>query len=227
MFEQRLAQATALADYLFAELRARVDLNTLAGRARLAELARPLLEKLPDGHYRDLMVGRLRQEAGLEATRLRPPPAAATASRADRNLRLIRTPLRKAIALLLYRPELALQAAGDVVPPPDSGEPGMHLLAELLGTLRSQPRLGIATLLERYRDTREGLILARLATWEPEVSEQDYQFEEEFADILAYLHRRRDPREQLPDILLRRGTPRALSDTEREVLRNLGKSLKK
>ena len=226
-FDRRLAQATALADYLFAELRVRADPDALAGRARLAELARPLLEKLPDGHFRDLMVGRLREEAGLETTRLRPPPAAASVSRADRTLRLTRTPLRKAIALLLYRPELAQQVEADAVPSPDSGEPGMQLLAELLGILRGRPQLNVATLLERYRDTREGVILERLAAWEPEVSEQEYRFEEEFADILAYLHRRQDPREQLPDILLRRGTPRALSDTEREALRSLGKPPKK
>jgi len=225
-FEQRLTQATPLADYLFAELRAQTDPDTLAGRARLAERARPLLEKLPDGHFRDLMIGRLRQEAGLEATRLRPPPVSAAASRADHNLRLIRTPLRKAIALLLYRPELARQLSADALPP-DSSEPGMPLLAELLGILRNQPHLRIATLLERYRDTREGKILERLAVWEPEVPEQDYQFERELTDILAYLRRRQDPREQLPDMLLRRGTPRALSDAERAVLQNLGKSPKK
>ncbi len=221
-FERRLAQATALADYLFAELRARTDPDTLAGRARLAELARPLLEKLPDGHYRDLMAERLRREAGLEATRLRTPPVA-VANRADRGLRLTRTPLRKAIALLLYRPELAQRVGTDAVPPGDNSEPGMQLLAELLEILRQHPQLKVATLLERYRDTREGAILERLAAWEPEVVEQEYQFEAEFADILAYLRRRRDPREQLPDILLRRGTPRALSATEREALRNLGK----
>lgn len=225
-FEQRLTQATPLADYLFAELRAQTDPDTLAGRARLAARARPLLEKLPDGHFRDLMIGRLRQEAGLEATRLRPPPVSAAASRADHNLRLIRTPLRKAIALLLYRPELARQLSADALPL-DSGEPGMPLLAELLGILRNQPHLRIATLLERYRDTREGKILERLAVWEPEVPEQDYQFERELTDILAYLRRRQDPREQLPDMLLRRGTPRALSDAERAVLQNLGKSPKK
>ncbi len=226
-FERRVAQATPLADYLFAELRARADPDTLAGRARLAELARPLLEKLPDGHYRDLMVGRLRQEAGLESTRLRPLPAA-TANRADRNLRLIRTPLRKAIALLLYRPELALKVAADTTPPANSGEPGVPLLAELLEILREQPQLNVATLLERYRGTREGVILERLATWEPEVSEQEYRFEEEFTDIMDYLRRRHDLREQLPDILLRWGTPRALSTAEREtLLRSLGKPPKK
>ena len=154
----------------------------------------------------------------MTTTRLRSPPIMA-ASRADRNLRLTRTPLRKVIALLLYRPELAQQATIS----PTNSEPGVKLLAELIETLRRHPQLRVATLLERYRGTREGAILEQLAAWEPEVAEQDYQFEAEFADILAYLRRRDDPRERLPDMLLQRGVPSALSPEERETVRNLSK----
>ena len=224
-FERRLEHATPLADYLFAELRAQVDPDTLAGRARLAQLARPLLEKLPDGSFRDLMDERLRQEAQVANTRLR-PPASTVASPADRNLRLTRTPLRKAIALLLYRPELARQTTDDPLALSDDGEPGVKLLANVIAVLRANPQLTTAALLERYRDTREGAILERLAAWEPGVPEQDYRFEEEFGDILASLGRRDDLRERLPDILLRRGSPRALSAEEREAVGNLGKAKK-
>ncbi|MFO1421530.1 MAG: DNA primase [Candidatus Competibacteraceae bacterium] len=225
-FERRLAQATPLADYLFAELRPQADPNTLAGRARLAELARPLLEKLPEGHFRDLMEERLRQEAQVVSTRLRPPPST-SASPADRNLRLTRTPLRRAIALLLYRPELAQQATDDDLALGDGDEPGVKLLANVLAVLRANPQLTTAALLERYRDTREGAILERLAAWEPEVPEHEFRFEQEFSDILASLGRRDDLRERLPEMLMRWGTPRALSAKDREeILRNLRKAKK-
>ena len=227
-FAQRLAQAVPLADYLFSELRTHGDPDTLAGRARLAERAQPLLEKLPEGHFRDLMAARLRQEAQLVQTRLRPPTAPALDARgaAERNAQLTRTPLRKAIALLLYRPELAATVAADDPALQARTPPGMALLAALLAALRQTPGLTAAALLEHYRDSREGEILARLAQWRPEGAEEDFRFAEEFADILAYLRRRDDSREQLPDMLLRRGTPRALSAEEREVLRNLGKPKK-
>lgn len=226
-FEQRLGQATALADYLFAELRAQAAPETLAGRAKLAEQARPLLEKLPDGHFRDLMEERLRQEAGLATTRLRTPAAnSAAPSRTDLNLRLTRTPLRKAIALLLYRPELAQQVSANEPVLLRLKEPGIKLLAELIEMLQSNPQLRIAAVLERYRNTREGAILERLAAWEPEVPEHDYQFEQEFGDILVALRRPDDLRERLPEMLLRWGTPRALSSEERDVVRNLGKPQK-
>ncbi|CDH43813.1 DNA primase [Candidatus Contendibacter odensensis] len=226
-FERRLEQATALADYLFSELRGQTDPETLAGRARLAERARPLLEKLPDGHFRDLMEARLQKEAHLATTRLRPPPAAtAVPNRADRNLRLTRTPLRKAVALLLYRPELAQGMTADDPLLRVNSDPGIKLLTELIETLLKHPHLKVATLLERYRDTREGAILERLAVWEPEVPEESYQFAAEFTDILAYLRRRNDPGEQVPEILLRRGVPSALNAEEREAVRNLGKPQK-
>lgn len=225
-FRQRLEQATPLADYLFAELRTQTDPNTLAGRARLAELARPLLEKLPDGHFRDLMEERLRQDAQLVNTRLRPPPPGTTASLADRDLRLTRTPLRRAIALLLYRPELAQQVADTAFIAQDDDKGGRKLLASVLAVLRTHPRLTTAALLERYRDTREGAILEQLAAWEPEVPEQEFQFEREFSDILASLQQRDALRERLPEMLMRWGTPSALSPEEKEALRNLNKSQK-
>lgn len=224
-FERRLEQATPLADYLFAELRTQVDPSTLAGRARLAASARPLLEKLPDGHFRDLMEERLRQEAQLISSRLR-PPSPTVVNPIDHNLRLTRTRLRKAIALLLYRPELAQQATDNTPVLSNNSEPGVKLLMNLLALLRSNPELTTAALLERYRDTREGTILEQLAAWEPGVPEQDYQFEQEFNDILHSLEHRDGLREHLPDILLQRGTPRALSAEEREALRSLGKGKK-
>ncbi|HCK82796.1 MAG TPA: DNA primase, partial [Candidatus Competibacteraceae bacterium] len=182
-FERRLQNATPLAEYLFAELRAQVAPDTLAGRARLAELARPLLVKLPDGTFRELMEARLRQEAQISNTRLRPPPSASS-NPADHSLRLTRTPLRKAIALLLYKPELAQEPPEHNFALQDDGELGTKLLAELLALLRANPQLSTAALLERYRDTREGTILERLAAWGPEVPEQDYRDGREFSCLL-------------------------------------------
>ena len=221
-FEQRLAQATPLADYLFAELRTRADPDTLAGRARMAEFARPLLEKLPDGHFRDLMEARLQRDAKLVHTRLRP---LAPVRPVDHNAPLTRTPLRKAIALLLHRPELAQSTPADDAALRNSNQPGVKLLVDLLDILRNQPQLHAAALLERYRETREGAILERLAQWtpEPELAEDQFGFEAEFADILDYLRRRGDPEEHWLETLLQRGAPSALSTEEREALRNFGK----
>lgn len=223
-FEQRIQHNTPLADYLFAELRSQGDPNTLAGRARLAELARPLLEKLPEGHFRDLMQERLRKEAQLLNTRLRPPTPTRPLAE-DHSLRLAHTPVRRLIALLLYRPILAQQTTSEDLVLPDDNRPGMQLVANLLCALHSNPNLTAAALLERHRDTPEGAILERLAAWQPQIPDEEYQFEQEFSDIVATLKRRDDLPDQLPDLLMGRGTARAFSAQEREeILRNLLKA---
>ena len=48
-----------LSDYLLDELRRQAGSDSLDGRARLAELARPLLALLPAGVYRELLTDRL------------------------------------------------------------------------------------------------------------------------------------------------------------------------
>ncbi|MBK8896033.1 MAG: toprim domain-containing protein [Candidatus Competibacteraceae bacterium] len=177
VFERRLEKATALAEHLFAELRAQVAPDTLAGRARLAELARPLLGKTARWNFSRAYGSALAAGSQVGDNPVTPAACRLQATAADHGLRLTRTPLRKAIALLLYKPELAQQPlAADDPALQDDNELGTKLLAELLALLRANPQLSAATLLERYRDRREGAILERLAAWEPEVPEQDYQF---------------------------------------------------
>jgi DNA primase len=57
-FIRALDDGLALSDYLIAELAQQVDLDTVDGRARLAELAKPLVARIPQGVYRDRGGGR-------------------------------------------------------------------------------------------------------------------------------------------------------------------------
>mgnify|MGYP000361461662 CR=1 FL=1 len=56
-FEERVAHATHLSDFLFDHLSDSLDLDSIDGRARLVDLARPLLARLPDGIFHQLMQG--------------------------------------------------------------------------------------------------------------------------------------------------------------------------
>lgn len=191
-FAQRIAQATPLDAYLFSELGSQVDLTTIAGRAKMATLAQPLIEKLPDGHFRDLLVARLQRDANLIHTRLHLPKLP---PRLDRRTELVNTTLRKAIAFLLYYPELAQSTALDDALLRKSKQRGVQLLIELLDQFRDNPQLSTAALIERYRDTKTGAILEQLAQWtpEPELAEEAFDFAAEFADILDYLRQRDAP----------------------------------
>src|SRR5690606_12385050 len=73
-FDTRLAQATPLSQFFFDELGRDINRNTLDGRTRLAERARPLLAQLPDGAFADLMRQELQRQTGVTATVAAPPP---------------------------------------------------------------------------------------------------------------------------------------------------------
>ena len=70
-FEARLAGALPLSEYLVQELASQVDLAHADGRARFAESARPLVAKVPEGVFRELLVERLAEAIRLPAARLR------------------------------------------------------------------------------------------------------------------------------------------------------------
>ena len=69
-FEARLEGALPLSEYLVQELMTQVDLTHADGRARFAEAARPLVARLPDGVYRELLIGRIAEAIRLPADRL-------------------------------------------------------------------------------------------------------------------------------------------------------------
>jgi DNA primase len=75
-FEERLRSATGLPELLFARIAGQVDLGTLDGRARLVDLARPLLARLPAGALRQLMHQRLAELAQMEPPEPAGPPGA-------------------------------------------------------------------------------------------------------------------------------------------------------
>jgi DNA primase len=87
-FEKRLESTLPLSEYLVRELSEQTDLAHADGRARLAESARPLIAKVPEGVYRELLTARVAEVVGLAPERLQslwaagslPPRAAATSS---------------------------------------------------------------------------------------------------------------------------------------------------
>ncbi len=69
-FEKRLESTLPLSEYLVRELSEQTDLTHADGRARLAESARPLIAKVPEGVYRELLTARVAGVVGLGSERL-------------------------------------------------------------------------------------------------------------------------------------------------------------
>ena len=59
-----------MSDYLIRELSARADVASVDGRAKLVELARPLVRRIPSDVYRELLVAQLAEVVRMPATRL-------------------------------------------------------------------------------------------------------------------------------------------------------------
>jgi DNA primase len=176
-FEERIADALPLSEYLVRELSEQSDLAHADGRARFAENARPLFARVPEGVYRELLLERLAQVVGLSAARLEElwtqgrtatPPAAASTPRRAPPRAAVRdgsrgTLVRQAIVRLLHYPAIALEVtAAERTGLDASDEAGVALLRELLDNLRMQPAEIPAQVIERWTGREGGEALQKL-----------------------------------------------------------------
>jgi DNA primase len=191
-FEARLANALPLSDYLIRELAERSDPSSVDGRAKLVELARPLIRRIPSDVYRELLIQQLAEAVRMPAARLNellrsdesPAPARGDAGPAFRPTRpapqLVTgrgNLVRQAVSLLVHFPGAA-RAVGEVDGLAAVERPGVPLLLELLAQLREDPPASTAALLERWRDRPDHGALSKLATAECLVPDETAAAEE-------------------------------------------------
>lgn len=69
-FNTRVEQATQLEDFFFNKLSQDLDINSIEGKARLSNLAKPLIAKFPRGIYGQLMLDRLSETLGVSSESL-------------------------------------------------------------------------------------------------------------------------------------------------------------
>jgi DNA primase len=190
-FLARLKKALPLPDYLFDTLSRQVDLGRLDGRARLVELARPLLSKMPAGVLRQMMLDRLAELSLMDPDKLPVNAANPDQPAPQRGFRPSgsgpREPpsvVRLAIAMLLQQPELArnVHNAGALA---ELDMPGIPLLLELLRVVQGTSGLNTASIIENFSDSEYKQNLAKLAFWQHPALEQD--LETEFSGVMSRL----------------------------------------
>jgi len=166
-FEQRLDSAMPLSDFLFQHLEQQADTSTQEGKARLAELAKSLLAKMPDSVFRDLLFEQLADRVGITASKLSAASSEPVSqhthkpAQVNRSRQTSLSGTRDAVALLLQYPELARHAE---IPDDFADSPlqGLDLLHALYLTLQASPDLSSSALLERWRGKHEFSILQKL-----------------------------------------------------------------
>lgn len=219
-FDQRLAQATPLSEFFYAELGKDVNLAGMEGKARLAERAKPMLAQIPDGAFRDLMQQRLTELTGVGLRAPASPAASPTAPRPARGTPAPRRSLvRTAIALLLQKPALA-----EAIEPPYTfgilRQPGIPLLMELLGLVRERPGITTGAVLEQFAGRDEESALQKLALQAFPGDEEAWR--SELLDALAQLDRQtRQQRVEELQARIREVGGSGLSEAEKSELRDL------
>jgi len=222
-FLARLKKALPLPDYLFDTLSRQVDLGRLDGRARLVELARPLLSKMPAGVLRQMMLDRLAELSLMDPDKLPVNVANPDQSAPQRGFRPSgsgpREPpsvVRLAIAMLLQQPELArnVHNAGALA---ELDMPGIPLLLELLRVVQGTSGLNTASIIENFSDSEHKQNLAKLAFWQHPALEQD--LETEFSGVMSRLEEA-STRQKTERLLQKKHTGR-LDQAEKDELARL------
>ena len=199
-FEKRLDSTLPLSEYLIGELRGQADLSHADGRARFAELARPLLARLVEGVYRELVLKRIAEILGIARERLEelmdlpPPPPTRPAAEADsaataplstvaRSTAVAQgrtrtsggrgSLVRQAIVRLVRFPAMAQQVTLEERAALEAcEEAGVDLLRQLLDDLREHPLQIPAQVIERWADKPGGDFLPKLLHREEVVADE-------------------------------------------------------
>ena len=223
-FRALVERSLSLSEFLLGELAKQVKLDTLEGRARLAGLAKPHLDKLREGPLRALMIdelGRLTRlsrgdlDAALAGSAK--PAASRPAGETTRAESPGAKPVRRALQLVLEHPALAAGAEhlGQLAL---LSQPGVDVLVDALEFFREHPEAHAAQLIERERGTPRGAALERVSRL-PMDTDDVAAMAAEFRDCLLLL-RRRALRER-QQALLDAARERSLSPAEQGELLEL------
>jgi DNA primase len=230
-FVEAVDNGVALSDFLIRELSSQVDMDTVDGKARLAELAKPLLNTIPAGVYRELLIGSLAETVGLSSAKLEKmlDKESSTSSKfADKGLSVSPgrgsmmgaggrpSVVRRAITLLLNQPSAGSKL--DVEKLAGVSRRGIDLLQDLIETVQVEPNITTAGLLERWRHDEQGRHLGKLAALEVP-DDEDFDAGEELAACLEQLAVA--GRRERIDLLIEKQRLSQLSDEERAELRQL------
>jgi len=185
-FQERIEKADVFSDYLFEQLGSRVNLSTVEGRSQLLATAKPQLEKIPRGFFREMMFARLGDVSGAKVHDNRKNADVPPLDRGMVSPRLSKSSLmRRVLSLLLQFPQLAkrIEQQGWVID--DINFAGMDLLQDVLRVIAVSKPENSSMLLEAYRDTpheKTVIALINLALDIPEGGE-----ESEFCGALQQL----------------------------------------
>ncbi len=188
-FNLRHEKAKSLANFLFQQLRLKTDPSTIDGRAALSKLAVPLLQKIPQGAYQQLMTEELARQVRIDKQKIHnliggQPIHHNQQPRYKASIQRL-SPIQRAISFIVQYPQIARATRHSL---PMTIEPTSEehvLLQQLIEFLQHNPHINTATIIQHWQDTEYEPILSRLATADHILPAA--AVEQEFKEILSGL----------------------------------------
>jgi DNA primase len=216
-FLKRVKNAEAFSNFFFQSLSNKIELNTLDGRSFLVEKARPYLARLPDSVFQHMMVNKLAEISQVDSDKLSTLIYSASKPILKKQRDSVKpsggpSPVRQLIRLLLEMPGLSEKV--DIKQFEGLDLPGVPLFIELVETIRLNPHMNYAGILERWRGTDNGKHLAKLA--QQSITLDDEGIQSEFFDALQWLVKQQ--RSQRAEQLLAKSKLGTITDEEKKEL---------
>lgn len=185
-FLARLQKATPLHRFFFDTLAKDINLTSPAGKTQLINLAKPFLQKMVEGTYKQLLIDDLARLTHIDNHRLNQLVSDQKETKIQENVTISRTPARIAVALLLQNPEIYSKCVNHINPQLLNSEENSILL-KLIELLTINPLTNTASLIEFWRDSSYFESINKLAAWDHQVPEQELI--KEFIDIVIFLQK--------------------------------------
>ena len=216
-FQARVNDADVLSDYFFDYLAGESDLATIEGRSQLMALAKPHLEKIPAGFFRDMMWRRLSEITAARIMDVPQKKATLKPSQAKKTSLQRPSLVRRVLALLIQYPNLQQVVSRQGLSLDRFEFAGRDLLVDVLQTIALEKPENAAMLLEVYRGStneKTVTVLAGMVLGVPDGGE-----EAEFSGALMQLLRQ--ARQEQLSGLLAKESREGLGFEEKQLLRTL------
>jgi DNA primase len=213
-FEVAISKATPLSRFFLDSLSEKIDIATPEGKARLSNLAMPLINQIPAGIYRKLVTEQLATLTGTDVIALQATQPAIQQTREDIPVATPRNPERrpafpdtgakvadlsvclKAVNLILMNPSVVEQTDETLE---GIDVPDIALLRQVLTLARRYPGNNTPQLLGRLYATTEGSKLIQLANREQITPREGMAAE--FAEIITSLVSRQHKKHKVKALL--------------------------
>jgi len=189
-FQDLLSKRQSIIDFLYDHLASDIDMSSIGGKATLADKARPLLESIPPGVYKQLATRRLETLIGLPMGSER---AGASAHARKKQSAPVQTgnmtAMSRAVLLALQHPAIVSRTTAEQTAI-DNKIRGADVLNKLVDYCRTDANITTARLLERFRSSSNHDYLSSLAVrpyWPDNRELDEDTAEQEFLHCLNQL----------------------------------------